>query len=221
LKNDHCAQGLKIMAAKKEKSNTQSAFETSDELSTEQTENNAQSSDAFDQEEVADELASSMKMESSSDLQRQLREAEDRSMRAQAELDNFRKRTRREMDDRERFAVLPLISDLLPVVDHLDLALQAASTEQDAAQEDSSGLIEGVRIVRQQLADVLQKYNCQPIQSTGQPFDPNRHEAVQMQPNDEIPANHVSLEVRSGYMLHDRVIRPSQVFVSTGPASES
>jgi len=145
------------------------------------------------------------------ELRQQLQDAENRVIRGQAELDNFRKRMRREMEEREKFASESLVKDLLQVADNLQLAIQSAKEK-----HESGGLLDGVQMVVDLLNGVLAKHHCQQIDALGKPFDPNLHEAVQMQPDAEIPANHVSLEVRSGYTLHDRVIRPPQVFVSTG-----
>ena len=74
-------------------------------------------------------------------------------------------------------------------------------------------------MVSDQILNILKANYCEQIESVGQPFDPNQHEAVQMQPSDEFEANTVMMEIRTGYKLHDRVIRPAQVFVSTGPKS--
>ena len=68
---------------------------------------------------------------------------------------------------------------------------------------------------------ILKSNHCSPIESIGQPFDPNLHQAVKMEPSEEFAAQTVMMEMRTGYMLHDRVIRPSQVFVSTGPKTDS
>jgi molecular chaperone GrpE len=144
-------------------------------------------------------------------LEAELANASEHILRTQAELDNFRKRTRREMDERQKFATLPLISDILGVLDNLKLAMQAAEKN-----EESAGLLEGVKLVNQLFLDVLRKHDCQPIPSLGQPFDPNIHQAISMQASTEFPENHVSFEARVGFQLHDRVIRPAQVFVSTG-----
>jgi len=144
-------------------------------------------------------------------LQEQLRDAENRVIRGQAELDNIRKRMRREMEDRLKFASEALMKDVLQVADNLQLAILSAKEN-----NESSGLLSGVQMVVDLLESILTKHGCQKIDAAGKPFDPNLHEAVQMQPNEEFPANHVSLEVRPGYMLHERVIRPTQVFVSTG-----
>jgi len=76
-------------------------------------------------------------------------------------------------------------------------------------------------MVAAQIIDSLSKRDCKPIEAQGQSFDPNLHQALQMQPSDEHPANTVMQDLRTGYKLHDRVLRPSQVFVSTGKAEDS
>jgi molecular chaperone GrpE len=149
-------------------------------------------------------------------LQADLREAQNNALRHQAELENFRKRMRREMENERRYAALPIIQDLLAVVDHLDLAIQAS--EQN---DNSSGLLEGVKIVATQLQGVLEKHNCQVMEPIGQPFDPHYHEALAPEPSDEYPPGTVTRVTKTGYRLYDRVVRPAQVFVSaeTEPAA--
>lgn len=144
-------------------------------------------------------------------LEEQLAEAQKQHLLAVAELDNFRKRTRQATEERMRYACLPLIGDLLESVDNLQRAIDAAEAEGNA-----SGLLDGVKMVMHQLNSVLENHGCRRIEAVGKPFDPNLHQAVQMQPSDEYPPNTVIQELRPGFQLHDRVIRPSQVFVSTG-----
>jgi molecular chaperone GrpE len=146
-------------------------------------------------------------------LQQQLAEAEKRALLAQADLENFRRRTRRDMQDQLRYASLPLMNDLLEAVDNLNRAIEAHNND-----ASSKGLLEGVQLVAQQISTVLENNGCKKIEAVGQPFDPNLHQAVSMQPSDEFPANTVMQELRTGFQLHERVIRPSQVFVSTGPS---
>lgn len=147
-------------------------------------------------------------------LEVQLAEANVRTLRLQAELDNFRKRAFRQMEDERKYAVVPLLRDILTVVDNLERAIHAAEKN-----ENSAGLLEGVRMVDQQLAAVLKKHECLPIEAAGKPFDPNQHEAIAQQPSDEFAAGTVAAIAQTGYQLHDRVVRPTQVLVSTGPAS--
>ena len=119
---------------------------------------------------------------------------------------------RREIADERRYAPLPLLRDLLPVVDNIDRAVEAAEQQGEAAS-----LLEGFKLVRQLLVGILEQHDCQPINALGEPFDPQVHEAILKQPSDEHPADHVSLVTQQGYQLHDRVVRPSQVIVSAGP----
>lgn len=144
-------------------------------------------------------------------LKSDLDQAERRMLMAQAELENFRKRMRREMDEERRFASLPLIRDLLGVMDNLRRAIEAADKN-----EGSAGLLEGVKMVASQMETVLDKHHCKPIEALGKEFDPNLHEAISQQPSDEHEAGKVSLVYSQGFTLHDRVIRPAQVIVSTG-----
>ncbi|MCA9237916.1 MAG: nucleotide exchange factor GrpE [Planctomycetales bacterium] len=146
-------------------------------------------------------------------LQQELSAARDRALRLQAEMENLRGRTARELADAHRYAALPIVRDLLPVVDNVDRAIEAA--EKDAG---SGNLLDGFRLVRQQLATVLSRHQCEPIEADRQPFDPQFHEAILQQPSDDVPAQHVMMVTQSGYKMHDRVVRPAQVIVSSGPA---
>lgn len=145
-------------------------------------------------------------------LQTQLADAEKRIVMCQADLENFRRRTRRDLQDQLRYASIGLMTELIESVDNLSRAVD--SYEQD---HNGDGLVEGVKMVSQQISTTLEKQGCKKIEAVGQPFDPNLHSALKMQPSPDFAANVVMLDLRSGFQLHDRVIRPSQVFVSTGP----
>lgn len=144
-------------------------------------------------------------------LQEALRAAEAEVLRSHAELENYRKRARRDMEEERRYASLPLMRDLLPVMDNLQRALVHA-----AQAGESEALLSGVRMVARELASTLEKHHCYLVEAEGVPFDPNYHEAIGQQPSTEVAAGHVALVVTDGYRLHDRVIRPAQVLVSTG-----
>jgi len=145
-------------------------------------------------------------------LQAELDAANDQVLRAQAELENYRKRVRRDMEQERLFAASSLITELLEVGDNMQLALQAG------AAGGSDGLLQGVQMVAGQLASVLEKHGCAKVEAVGCEFDPNLHEAVSQEPSDEFAQGVCSRETRTGYTLHGRVLRPSQVFVSSGPA---
>jgi len=148
-------------------------------------------------------------------LEQELAAANDQALRAHAELENFRKRTYRQMEDERKYAGLPLIRDLLSVVDNLERAIQSA--EQN---ENSSSLLDGVKMVAQQFSMVLEQHHCKRIDATGEAFDPHLHEAIAQQPSEEHPEGNVMDVAQIGYQLHDRVVRPTQVLVSTGPAGK-
>ena len=148
-------------------------------------------------------------------LREQLEEANDRSLRRQADLENYRKRAAREIADYHRYANLPLMRDLLPVLDNIGRAIEAA----EKAHETAS-LLEGFKMVAGQLKDVLGRYYCAEIQALNEPFDPNLHEAISQQPSEQYAANTVLTVVQSGFRLHDRVVRPSQVIVSSPALKE-
>ncbi len=146
-------------------------------------------------------------------LKTKLADAEKRVLMAHADMDNFRRRTKRDIQDQIRYATLDLISELLDSVDNLHRAIESYE-----AEPNGEGLVEGVKMVAQQISTVLESHGCKKIDAVGKPFDPTLHQAVQMQPSREFPANTVMADLRPGFRLHDRVIRPSQVFISTGPA---
>jgi molecular chaperone GrpE len=121
----------------------------------------------------------------------------------------------RESDQALKYANLPLVRDLLDIIDNLNRATESA--RKDTAQaENVQALLSGVEMVSQQFTGVLAKYGCRPIETTGKTFDPNIHQAISQMASEQ-PAGSIAHEVAVGFMLHDRVVRPSCVIVSTGP----
>ena len=139
-------------------------------------------------------------------------EADKRVLQAQAEAENFRKRMRRDFEDQIKFASTDLIVDLLQARDNLLRAIEAAESA-----DQSAGLREGVAMVVKQMDDVLAKYGVLEIPAEGEEFDPNVHEAISQMPS-AVESGKIAHVAVNGFKLHDRVIRPSQVVVSTGPA---
>jgi molecular chaperone GrpE len=154
------------------------------------------------------------------ELEAQLQEANQKALRAGAELENFRKRAQREMADERRYAVLPLVRDLLAVLDNLNRAIETTLTRRasEGVNDPNASLLEGVKMVAAQFEAVLKQHGCTPIETVGTPFDPNQHQAIAQEPSDQYPAGTITRAAQIGYKLHDRVVRPAQVFVSTGPA---
>ena len=144
-------------------------------------------------------------------LKQELTLAMERALRAQAELENFRKRVYRDTEQQLKYASIGLLKDFLEVADNLQRALDAA------VQADSTGSVaQGIQMVQTQLQTVLGKHGCQPIEALGKPFDPNYHEALTQMPSAEQPAGNILQELRKGYTLYERVVRPSQVILSAG-----
>jgi molecular chaperone GrpE len=148
-------------------------------------------------------------------LRAELERERERTLRAQAELENYRRRSNREMEDTLRYAAAPVLRDLLPVLDNMDRSIDAAERASDAA-----GLLEGFKMVAKQLEEVLQRHYCTRIDSQGEPFDPNMHEAISQRLTDECEPNTVVDIAQDGYRLHERVLRPSQVIVAIPPSEE-
>jgi molecular chaperone GrpE len=136
-------------------------------------------------------------------------------LRLQAEMQNVRNRTSREIADVRKYAALPVVTDLLPVVDNIDRAIEAAEKAGEA-----ENLLAGFRLVKQQLHTVLTRYDCVPIAAEGEVFDPNFHQAILQQPSADVPAGNVILVAQTGYKMFDRVVRPAQVIVSAGPGDK-
>lgn len=152
--------------------------------------------------------------EDSGTIDERLAEANREVLRAKAEMENFRKRMQRESDQLLKYSNMPLIRDLLEVMDNLNRAVDAA--DDDAAS--NSALKAGVEMVSQQLVGVLGKYGCSKVEALGKTFDPNVHEAIAQMPSEEYESGTVMQEVAVGYVLHDRVVRPTHVIVSSGAA---
>jgi len=139
-------------------------------------------------------------------------DCQNRLLRAHAELDNYRKRVQRERDEERRYAAGTLARDVLPVFDNLQRAIAAA--EKGGTVDD---LRQGVQIVLQQGLETLARHQITRIPAEGEPFDPNYHEALTQIPSAEHPPMTVLQEVEAGYKLHDRILRPSKVIVSSAP----
>ncbi len=139
----------------------------------------------------------------------------DRLLRLQADFDNFRKRTVREKQEWQAFANEQLIKEFLAVVDHYELGLATASKH-----NTPPAVLDGFKLVYEQLLSILKKQGVTVLTAEpGTPFDPHAHEAISHIPSEEHPADVVIAETRRGYKLGDKLIRPLQVVVSSGPAN--
>jgi len=129
--------------------------------------------------------------------------------RVQAEFENYRRRSQREREQEAKYVALPVIRDLLPGLDNLRRSLEAANKSGKLEE-----LTKGVEMTLKQIESILDKYEAKAIPGVGTPFDPNLHEAISQMPSADHPPMTVLMEVERGYLLHDRVVRPSKVIVS-------
>lgn len=159
-------------------------------------------------ETIAEEEETKL-LERISELENELAEMKNRYLRAQADLENFRRRTRKEKEEQAKYAGMALIKELLPALDNLERALDASRDG-----NSSDGLAKGVEMVNQQIFDILSQAGLKVIPAVGEPFNPEFHEAVMQVESDEFDSGIVVEELQKGYQMKDRVIRASMVKVS-------
>ena len=162
-------------------------------------------------DELADELpdAEETIVVSKSDYDKLLEDlsaAQDRGLRALAELENFRARAKRTEAESRKYAAMDLARAILPVWDNLNLALQIEDPEKNGAS-----VLEGVKMVCAEFLRILDQNGIEKIDALHKPFDPKFHESVAFVPTNEYEPNTVVVEIKTGFMLHDRVVRATQV----------
>ena len=178
-------------------------------------------------EEVSEEIEETaeqdeqIQQESAEDpLQAALNEAADNRdlyLRALADLENYRKRAQREKEDAIRFANDRLLKEMVPVLDNLERAIEHAAQE----ETDNQGLLEGVNMTITQFRKALEDFGVKAINAIGTDFDPNLHQAMGQIESAEQAPNTVVTEFQKGYLLHDRLLRPSLVIVAKAPETDT
>jgi molecular chaperone GrpE len=142
----------------------------------------------------------------------------ERLVRTTADFENFKKRAARERQDAARFANESLIQRLIPVVDNFEMAL---SVGQPNSENNLPSLQAGIAMIQQQLKAVLAEAGVEEVDATGKLFDPNMHEAVSEQESAKVAEGHVLQQLRKGYKLRERLLRPATVVVAKLPAENS
>lgn len=142
-------------------------------------------------------------------LKDKLEEADNRILRLQADFDNFRRRTRLDQEAGEKYRAQKLITDLLPALDNFERAMKV-----EADNEQVKSLLQGMDMVYRGMVDALKKEGVEPIEAVGKEFDPHLHQAVMQGEDENYGSNIVTDEFQKGYLLKDRVIRPSMVKVN-------
>ena len=134
----------------------------------------------------------------------------DRMLRMAAEMENYKKRAARELDDIKKYATENLIRQLLSVVDNLERAIASASPD----NTNDQGVVDGVALTLTEITKILEKHHVSPIKALGEPFDPAFHQAMCQEESTDQPPNTVVQEFQKGYLMHDRLLRPTMVVVS-------
>lgn len=143
--------------------------------------------------------------------ERQLEDTVALLKQTQADFENYQKRAARERETERKYAVAPLARDLLPALDNLQRAMDAAK------QVGENGpLVQGVAATQAQVVQILGRHGITPIEAQDQPFDPNKHEAVMQRPSADHPPGTVVQVLQQGFQIHDRILRPASVVVSAG-----
>ena len=184
--------------------------------------------------EAAPPVASALTPEQIEELKSRAARADenwDRLLRTTADFENFKKRAARERIETAQFAAAALIEKLLPVLDHIEMAQTAAQTAQTlhsprqseakAEGDKLASMQAGVVMIQQQLKAALAEAGVEEIDAAGKPFDPAMHEAVSQMESSEIPEGHVFQQLRKGYKLKERLLRPATVIVAKKPAAKS
>lgn len=142
-------------------------------------------------------------------LKDQLEAADNRYLRLQADFDNFRRRTRLDLEASEKYRAQKLITDLLPALDNFERAMKI-----DGDNEQTKPILQGMDMIYRGLLDALKNEGVEPIESVGKEFNPHQHQAVMQGEDENYGTNIVTAEFQKGYMLKDRVIRPAMVTVN-------
>ena len=165
------------------------------------------------EQEAAEDIAAKPEKSDTDELKKSLEEANDKYIRLYADVENYKKVTAKNKEDLLKYANEDIITDILTVIDHLELALHHSSEG-----ETSSSLAEGVNLTLKELKNVLEKHGLVTIEALGKPFDPAVHHAMSQIESEDTEENTIVKEFRKGYMLKDRVLRAAMVGVSAKPA---
>jgi molecular chaperone GrpE len=142
----------------------------------------------------------------------------DKMLRLAADYENFKKRIERERAVTMKYAGEYIFREFLPVVDNLERAISLGVVNGADAEKNLAALLEGVELTLKSLLTSLEKFEVKAIDSVGEKFDPNKHEALTMEPSDTVAVNHVTNEFEKGYFYKDRLLRAAKVIVSSGKA---
>ena len=190
--------------------------QTNDEMEQETEENEAektveQSADSS----VADDSEGAREVDQLAQLEAEIEKYKDVALRAEAEMQNLRRRAERDVRNAHKFGAERLLQNLLPVLDSLEKAIE---TSEAAGPEEHDPQLEGIKLCSKLFIDVLTKEGIEALDPQGEPFDPNLHEALSMIENPDLEPNSVMTVIQKGYRLNERLVRPAKVMVSKAPS---
>lgn len=196
------------------------AEQTNEDVEQETTENEAENtieqpagSTAVDDSEVDSESTSEDVLEGDqlAQLEAEVEKYKDVALRAEAEMQNLRRRAERDVQNAHKFGTERLLQNLLPVLDSLEKAIEASEA---AGQSEDDPQLEGIKLCSKLFINVLTKEGIEALDPLGEPFDPNLHEALSMIENPDLEPNSVMTVIQKGYRLNERLVRPAKVMVS-------
>ena len=202
-------QEIETQTANSEEAENPPIDDTSEAPETDESSADAESKDSPEAEALANLAAEYDAYKAESEAQH------DQMLRTIAEFDNSRKRAEREKEESLKYALESFVKELIPTIDSIERAIQSTKESQDA-----DALAEGVEMIYKGLLSTLEKRGVTPIEAVNEPFDPMQHEAIMHVESEEVLENNVIEEWQKGYMLHNRVIRPSMVSVSKGKSEQ-
>lgn len=164
-------------------------------------------------QESSEELAAPSEEDVLATMEEELTLAKDAVLRAQADSQNVMRRAEQDVEKARKFALERFCSELLPVVDNLERALEAGSGDDEVLKP----IAEGVQLTLKSFQDALKKFNIETVDPVGEPFDPQLHQAMGMVDNPDVEPNTVTFVMQKGYTLHGRLVRPAMVMVSKAP----
>jgi len=188
--------------------------ETTENKDLVQDEKDVQAENVVEETEVVEEQKAELTIEEQyeaklAELQAKLDDEENRHLRLRADFDNIRRRNQLDREAAEKYRAQSLLSDLLPVIDNFERALQV-----EATSEETASIVKGIEMVYRSLIEATEKEGLQIIKAEGEQFDPNVHQAVMQEQDSEKETGVVLRELQKGYMLKDRVLRPTMVSVN-------
>jgi molecular chaperone GrpE len=174
--------------------------------------------DGDDPEATGEEAAAQESADPVADVAAERDRLKDQLLRVAADFDNFRKRTRKDLEQAERRGKEDVLRELLPVFDNLERAVQAAK---GSGGPETSAIIQGIEMVLKLFEDAAQRIGIERIPAVGERFDPSIHDAFQQRETDEHPPGTILAEYQAGYRLGERLLRPAAVVVARKPQGES